>query len=71
MRLRRKPVVVLTDLSRPRVGELSTRPVASGVHVSSQRRVGLGALGFTPGHVRAPRTAVTAGEHDPRGKDPQ
>jgi hypothetical protein len=47
MKLRK--TAVLADLSRPRIGETS-RPVASGVHVSPARRAMLGALGFTPVH---------------------
>jgi len=49
MKLRPRKRVVLADLSRPRIGETS-RPVASGVHVSVARRTMLGAIGFTSVH---------------------
>lgn len=49
MKLHLRKRAVLADLSRPRIGETS-RPIASGVHVSPARRAMFGALGFTPVH---------------------
>lgn len=49
MKLRLRRRAVLADLSRPRIGETS-RPTASGVHVTPVRQAMLGALGFTPVH---------------------
>jgi len=43
MKLRLHRRAVLTDLSRPRLGEIAPRPNASGVHVTA-----LGAIGLTP-----------------------